>query len=173
MGNATITAPDGGFQDPKLEQVFTRQVVNKTTPITILPPTTILPPITILPLITILPPTTISPPSTILPPTTISPPSTILPPIAGPRGDEHTQGRLPVGAIAGGIVVFVLFIAAAFLLRRRQQRMVEIPEMSASIKLQEMQDCGIHELHDPKHVPKLPTLPIEHYGSIPKIELDS
>ena len=131
MGNATITAPYRGFQDPKLGNVFAGQVVNETTPIT------------------------------------------ILPPIAGLRGDEHTQGRLPVGAIAGGIVVFVLFIAAAFLLRRRQQRMVEIPEMTASIELQEMQDCGIHELHDPKQVPELPTLPIELYGSIPKIELDS
>ena len=123
MGNATITAPYGGFQDPKLEKVFTRQVV--TTPITKL------------------------------------------------QNNEHMQSRLLGGAIAGGIVVFVLFIAIAFPLRRRQQRMVEIPEMSASIEPQEVQDCGIQELHDPKHVPELPTLPIELYGSIPKIELDS
>ena len=129
MGKAIITAPDGGFQDPKLEQVFTRQVVNKTTPITIL------------------------------------------------QNNEHMQSRLLGGAIAGAIagviVVFVLFIAAAFSLRRRQQRMVEIPEIPASIEPQEMRDCGVHELHDPKHVPELPTLPIELYGSIPKIELDS
>ena len=125
MGNATITAPYGGFQDPKLVKVFTRQVVNKTTPITKL------------------------------------------------QNNEHMQSRLLGGAIAGGIVVFVLFIAAAFLLRRRQQRMVEIPEMTAFIEPQEMQDCGIHELHDPKHVPELPTLPIELCGTIPKIELDS
>ena len=139
MGNANITAPDGGFKDPKLGKLFARQVVNKTTPITILPPTT------------------------------------ILPPVAGPRGGEN-KGRLPVGAIAGGIfgsIVFALFIAATFLLRRRQQRMVEIPEMTASIEPQEVQDCGIQELHDPKHVPELPTLPIELCGSIPRIELDS
>ena len=82
--------------------------------------------------------------------------------------NEHTQSRLPVGAIAGGIVgsiVFVLFIVVVFLLRRRQQRMVEIP---ASIEPQEMQDCRLHELHDPKHVPELPTLPIELDGSAPE-----
>ena len=134
MGNATITAPDGGFKDPKLGKLFARQVANKTTPIT------------------------------------------ILPPVAGPRAGEHTQGRLPVGAIAGGIfgsIVFALFIAVTFLLRRRQPRMVEISEMTASIEPQEVQDCGIQELHDPKHVPELPTLPIELCGSIPRIELDS
>ena len=126
MGNATINAPYGGFQDPGLGKVFTG---HKTTPIT------------------------------------------KLPPIAGPQGDEHTQGRLLVCAIAGVIVDLVLFLAAAFLLRRRQQHMVEIPEMPASIEPQEVQDCGIQELHDPKHVPELPTLPIELYGSIPKTSL--
>ena len=123
MGNATITAPYGGFQDPQLEKVFTRQIV--TTPITKL------------------------------------------------QNNEQMQSRLLGGAIASSIVVLVLFIAVTFLLRKRQQRMVEIPEMTASIELQEMQDCGIQELHDPKHVPELPTLPIELYGSIPKIEFDS
>ena len=116
MGNATITAPRGGFEDPNLAKLF---AINKTT---------------------------------------------------------STQSRLPVGAIAGGIVgsiVIVLFIAVVFLLRRRQQRMVEIPEMTASIEPQEMQDCRLHELHDSKHVPELPTLPIELCGTIPKIELDS
>ena len=111
MGNATITAPGGGFQDPKLAKLF---AINKTTP---------------------------------------------------------TQSRLLVGAIAGGIVgsiVFVLFIAVVFLLRRQQQRMVEIPEMPASIEPQEVQDCRLHELHDPKHVHELPTLPIELYGSFPE-----
>ena len=108
MGNATITAPRGGFEDPKLAKLF---AINKTTP---------------------------------------------------------TQSRLPVGAIAGGIVgsiVFVLFIAVVFFLKRRQQRMVEMP---ASIEPQEVQDCGLHELHDPKHVPELPTLPIELDGSVPE-----
>ena len=124
MGNATITVPRGGFQDPKLGQLF-GQVVNQTTPITKL------------------------------------------------QNNEHMQSWLPVGAIAGGIVVFVLFITVTFLLRRRQQRMVEIPEMTASIEPQEVQDCGIQELHDPKHIPELPTLPIELCGPIPKIELDS
>ena len=113
-----MTAPYGGFQDPKLEKIFTRQVV--TIPITKL------------------------------------------------QNNERMQSRLLGGAIAGGIVVFVLFIAAASLLRRREQRMVEIPEMTASIELQEMQDCGIHELHDPKHVPELPTHPIELDGSVPE-----
>ena len=86
-----------------------------------------------------------------------------------------TQSRLPVGAIAGGIVgsivgsiVFVLFIAMVFLLRRRQHRLAEPPEMSASAEPQEMQDCRLHELHDPKHVPELPTLPIEPGGSVPE-----
>ena len=88
-----MTAPYGGFQDPKLEKVFTCQVV--TTPITKL------------------------------------------------QNNKHMQSRLLGGAIAGGIIVFVLFIATAFLLRRRQQRMVEIPEMTASIEPQEVQDCGI------------------------------
>ena len=120
MGNANITKPRGGFQDPKLEKVFTGQVVNKTTPITKL------------------------------------------------QNNEHMQSRLLGGAIAGGIVVFVLFIAAAFLLRRRQQRMVEIPEMPASIEPQEVQDCRLHELHNPKHVPELQTLPIELDGSVPE-----
>ena len=123
MGNANITKPRGGFQDPELEKVFTGQVVNKTTPITML------------------------------------------------HENEHTQSRLPVGAIAGGIVgsiVFVLFIALVFLLKRRQHHMAEPPEMSASAEPQEMQDCRLHELHDPKHVPELPTLPIELDGSVPE-----
>ena len=114
MGNANITAPDGGFRDPQLAKLFAAQ---------------------------------------------------------GTQKNEHTQGRLSVGAIAGGIVgsiVFVLFIALVFLLRRRQHRMAEPPEMSASAEPQEMQDCRLHELHDPKHAPELPTLPIELDGSVPK-----
>ena len=83
------------------------------------------------------------------------------------------QSRLLGGAIASGIVVLVLLIAVTILLRRRQQRMMEIPEMTASTEPQEVQDCGIQELHDPKHVPELLTLPIELCGSTPKIELDS
>ena len=82
-----------------------------------------------------------------------------------------TQSSLLVGAIAGGIVgsiVFVLFIAVVFLLRRRQHRIAEPPEMSASAEPQEMQDCRLYELHDPKHVPELPTLPIELGGSVPE-----
>ena len=120
MGNANITKPRGGFQDPKLEKVFTSQVVNETTPITKL------------------------------------------------QNNEHIQSRLPVGGITGGIVgsiVFVLFITVVFFLKRRQQRMVEMP---ASIEPQEMQDYRLHELHDPEHVPELPTLPIELDGSVPE-----
>ena len=84
--------------------------------------------------------------------------------------NEHTQSGLPVGAIAGGIVgsiVFVLLIALVFLLKR-QHHMAEPPEMSASAEPQEMQDYRPHELHDPKHVPELPTHPIELDGSVPK-----
>ena len=102
MGNADITTPYEGFQDPQLAKLFATQ---------------------------------------------------------GTKKNEHTQSRLSVGAIAGGIVgsiVFVLFLAVVFLLRRRQQRMVE------------MQDCRLHELHDSKHVPELPTLPIELDGSVPE-----
>ena len=123
MGNANITKPYEGFQDPQLAKLFTAQATNKTTPITKF------------------------------------------------QENEHTQSRLPVGTIAGGIVgsiVFVLFIALVFFLKRRQHRMAEPPEMSASAEPQEMQDCRLHELHDPKHVPELPTLPIELDGSVPE-----
>ena len=85
------------------------------------------------------------------------------------KENEHTHSRLPVGAIAGGIVgsiVFVLFIALVFLLRRRQHRMAEPPEMSASAEPQEMQDCRLHELHDSNHVPELPTLATGFDGSV-------
>ena len=85
--------------------------------------------------------------------------------------NKHTQSRLPVGATACGIVgsiVFVLFIAVVFILRRRQHRMAEPPEMSASAEPQEMQDCGLHELHDPKNVPELSTLPIGLDCSVPE-----
>ena len=128
MGNADITTPDGGFQDPQLAKSFTAQAVNKTTP-------------------------------------------NKTTPITKLQENEHTQSRLPVGAIAGGIVgsiVFLLFIAVVFLLKRRQQRMVEIPEMPASIEPQEVQDCRLYELHDPKHVPELPTHPIELDDSVPE-----
>ena len=133
MGNADITIPDGGFQDPQLAKLFAAQAVNKATPDKTTPNKTT--------------------------------------PITKLQENEHTQSGLPVGANAGGIVgsiVFVLFIAVVFLLRRRQQRMVEIPEMPASIEPQEIQDCRLHELHDPKHVPELPTLPIELDGSVPE-----
>lgn len=118
MGNANITTPDGGFQDPQLAKLFAAQ---------------------------------------------------------GTKKNEHAQDRLSVGAIAGAIaggivgsIVFVLFIAVVFLLRRRQHRMAKPPEMPAFAEPQEMQDCRLHELHDPKHVPELPTLPIELDGSVPE-----
>ena len=87
------------------------------------------------------------------------------------KENDHTQSRLPVGAIVGAIVgsiVFVLFIAMVFLLRRRQHRMAEPPDMSASAEPQEMQDRRLHELHDSKYVPELPTLPIGLDGSVPE-----
>ena len=127
MGNANITTPDGGFQDPQFAKLFAAQAVNKATP-------------------------------------------NKTTPITKLQENEHTQSGLPVGAIAGGIfgsIVFVLFIAVVFTLRR-QHRMAEPPEMSASAEPQEMQDCRLHELHDPKHVPELPTLPIELDGSVPE-----
>ena len=46
--------------------------------------------------------------------------------------------------------------------------MAEPPEMSASAEPQEMQDCRLHELHDPKDVPELSTLPIELDGPVPE-----
>ena len=128
MGNATITTPDGGFQNLQIDKLFAAQATNETTPN-----------------------------------------KTTL--ITKLQENEYTQSGLPVGAIAGGIVgsiVFVLFVALVFLFRRRQYRIVEPLEMPAYIEPQEVQDCRLLELHDPKHVPDLPTLPIELDGSVPE-----
>ena len=81
--------------------------------------------------------------------------------------------KIPVGAIAGGIICgIVLFIAVFFILRRRQRMMApqqvlpQFPEMSSSTEIQELQERGLYELHDSRHVPELPSLPIELDSSV-------
>ena len=140
MGNATITEPLEGFQDPKLAQIFTAHIfVNKTTPVNITPANRTTP-------VTTLP--------------TNDYPQTILPTI------DHSQRRIPVGGIAGGIIgsfVFILLIAKFFLLRR-QQRMVAPPQSP-----QELQGCGLYELHDPRNISELPPpTPTELVSSVPE-----
>ena len=78
----------------------------------------------------------------------------------------HSQSTLPVGAIAGGIVggfVLVFLIAMFFLLRKRQRMVAppQLPEVSASVESQELQEHGLSELHDPRSVFELPSPPIE------------
>ena len=110
MGNATITKPHQGFQDPRLAQVFAPRVSsNKTTPVITLP------------------------------------------------ANDHSQSRLPVGAIAGGIVgSFVVILLLAEFFRRRRRRMAVPPQPP-----QELQGCGIYELHDWGNIFELPSSPIE------------
>ena len=141
-GNANMTKPRQGFQDPKLAQVFaTHSDVsgNRTKSVTILP------------------------------------------------SSDHSQNKLPLGAIVGGIVGgFVLVLVTALCFLRRRHRKVAAPqqsrEMSASspVKLQELRAPSLvksqeleerHELqHRPITVFELPMAPIQHNGSIPEKE---
>ena len=88
-----------------------------------------------------------------------------------PKNDSPSNN--PVGAIAGGVVggfILILVIIAAFLLFRRHKAAAAPPppEMSASAEPQEVQDHGVHELHDARDVSELPSpLPLpELEGSI-------
>lgn len=96
---------------------------------------------------------------------------------ASPKNDSSSH---PVGAIAGGVVggfFLILAIIAAFLLFRKYKaaRPRPPPEMSASTEPQEVQDHGLHELHDAKDVSELPSpLPLpELEGSIRVDKVDS
>ena len=42
-----------------------------------------------------------------------------------------------------------------------------LPEM-ASAEPQELQDRGLYELHDPRNISELPSLPVELCGSVPE-----
>ena len=42
----------------------------------------------------------------------------------------------------------------------------QFPEMSASTETQELQEFGLYELHDSRHVPELPSLPVELDASV-------
>ena len=84
--------------------------------------------------------------------------------------NDYPHGGLPVGAIAGGILGgFVLLIAGFFIFRRRQHKMAlpKLHEM-APTETQELPECALYELHDPRNVTELPSLPIELCGSDPE-----
>ena len=87
--------------------------------------------------------------------------------------NDHSQSSIPVGAISGGIIggfILTLSIAVFFLLRRRQRMVAppQLPQMSASVETQELQECGLYELHDPRNVSELPPPPIESGCSVPE-----
>ena len=87
--------------------------------------------------------------------------------------NDHSEGSPPIGTSAGGFIgicVLVLLIAA-FLLLRRQQKMAAPPqlaEMPVSTQHRELQGCKIHELHNPRDVPELPSTLPELDCSVPK-----
>lgn len=85
--------------------------------------------------------------------------------------DDNLQSSLRAGAIAGGILVASLLLIAVFCISRRRQHSQTLPEVSASIEPQQLQGCGVHELHDPRNVPELPSLPIELDGPVPEKRL--
>ena len=73
-----------------------------------------------------------------------------------------------VGAIAGGILGgFVLLTAVFFIFRRRKHKMAppRLHEM-APTETQELPERALYELHDPRNVAELPSLPIELGGSV-------
>ena len=90
--------------------------------------------------------------------------------------NEYSQSGLPPGAIAGAIGggIFgglVLLIAVFFIMRRlHHMTMMTLPKLHemASTETQELPECALYELHDPRNVSELPSLPTELDGSVPK-----
>ena len=140
-GNATVIKPSRGFQDSGLAQVF-------STDITIFLNIT-------------------SGEETTLVNITIPAPTLPTDEYLGDR----LQSSLRSGATAGGILGgFLLLIAVFFILRKRERiaTLQQLPEISASTEPQELQMCGVYELHDPKAIPELPSLPTELDVSVPE-----
>ena len=134
MGNATVTEPHQGFQNSTLADIFS----TKPTP------------------------TNES--------TQTSTPSDKMTPITTLPADDHSDGRLPTGTIAGSIVggvVFVLLLITGYAILWRRRRAATKPqlfEISAVKEPQEVQDCALYEVDDPRDVPELPSPPIELEG---------
>ena len=92
-------------------------------------------------------------------------------PPASDSTNDSLQNSLRAGAIAGGILGGSLFLIAVFFALRRRQHIAtsqQLPEMSASIEPQQLQGCGVYELHDPRNVAELPSTPFELDGSVPE-----
>lgn len=83
----------------------------------------------------------------------------------------NLQSRPPAGAIAGGVVGGLVLLIAFFFILRRRQRMAAVPQIlpdMASAGPQELEERGLHELHDPGTISELPSLPAELCGSVPE-----
>lgn len=93
--------------------------------------------------------------------------------------NDHSESRVPTGAITGGIVgffVLVLLIAGFFFLRRRQRMAVQpqpptelecITVKELETQPPELQENGLYELQpDLRSIFELPTAPTDHGGSV-------
>ena len=85
--------------------------------------------------------------------------------------NNHSRSKLAMG-IAGSIIgtLFLVISIWCFLLRRRH-KMVAPPKPSempapTPIEPQELHECGLYELHDPRMVFELPSPPIELDASV-------
>ena len=138
MGNATVTEPHQGFQNSTLADIFS----TKTTQTNISTPT--------------------------------STSSDNMTPVMTLPTDDHPESKLPAGAIAGSIVggvVLVLLLITGFIILWRRRRAAAKPqlfEISAIKEPQEVQDCALHEVDDPRDVPELPSPPTELEGPDPE-----
>ena len=139
-GYAKLTEPIQGFEDPKLTQIFASRAPQNNTT------------------------TAATIPATTTPATTTPDTTTTLPP------KDYPHNKIPVGAIAGGIVggfVLVLLFTAFLILHKRQRQMVEppqpIPELtSIPFNPQELQAWEVRELsHGIREDTELPSAPID------------
>ena len=161
-GSATVTVPSQS-SNPKIAQLFTKKTASVNTPT---PGST----------------TTLGSTMTLGSTTTV----TVLP------TNDHSQERVPVGAIAGGIVGgLILVLLIALFLLRRIQRMRTPPQLppelaSTPFNPQELQGNGLYELsqnsrrvfelsHDSRRVfellhdfPELPPGPIDLNSPVPQ-----